>query len=89
MTDEQTKPPTNADFFLKVAEEIDRNAASGFGGAFVVVPPKDCGNPLATVILDSRQDGTTFWVMLKAKCEAELQLLDQQQRSNQAGFLRR
>lgn len=89
MADEQPKSPSNAEFFLRVAEEIDRNVASGFGGAFVVVPPKDCGNPIATVILDARQDGMTFWLMLKAKCDAELQALDAQQRQSQAGFLRR
>jgi hypothetical protein len=89
VTDEHSKPPTNSEFFLKVAEEIDRNVASGFGGAFVVVPPAGAGNPLATVILDARQDGTTFWLMLKSKCDAELQLLAAQERQNQAGFLRR
>jgi len=89
VADEQPKPPSNAEFFLRVAEEIDRNVASGFGGAFVVVPPKDCGNSIATVILDARQDGMTFWLMLKAKCDAELQVLDAQQRQSQAGFLRR
>lgn len=89
MNEQVKAPPANAEFFLRVAEEIDRNVASGFGGAFVVVPPAGAGNPLATVILDARQDGMTFWMMLKTKCDAELSVLAAQQRQEQAGFLRR
>jgi len=76
-----------ADRFRKMADAIERNA-DNFGGAFVVVPPKDAGDPIETLILDVRQDAAQFWILLKSKCEAEIAKADQQQRAQQ-GFARR
>lgn len=63
---------------------VSQSSGAGFGGAFVVVPPKDGGEPLETLILDSRQDPTQFWLMLKTKCDTEIATLDQKQRTNSA-----
>lgn len=67
--------------FRAMADAIDRNAEGSFGGAFVVVPPPDAGDPLETLILDSKQDAAQFWMLLKTKCDLELAALDQKQRT--------
>lgn len=72
------------DKFTKMAAQLDRNSDGAFGGAFVVIPPKEGGDTLETLILDSRQDATQFWILLKTKCETEIALLDQKQRSTGA-----
>jgi hypothetical protein len=71
-----------------MADAIERNAEGTFGGAFVVIPPADAGEPLETLILDSKQDAAQFWMLLKTKCDIALGELDQKQRS-QAAFGRR
>ena len=65
-----------------MAEAIERNAEGAFGGAFVIVPPNsDAGEPIETLILDTKQDPAQFWMLLKTKCDLELATLDQQQRA--------
>ena len=71
-----------------MAEAVERNAEGSFGGAFVVVPPPEAGEPLETLILDSKQDPAQFWMLLKTKCDLELSALDAKQRQ-QATFGRR
>jgi hypothetical protein len=67
-----------------MADAIERNPTGNFGGAFVVVPPVEAGDPLETLILDTKQDPAQFWMLLKTKCDIELGLLDQKQRTGQA-----
>jgi hypothetical protein len=71
-----------------MADAIEQNAERGFGGAFVVIPPEDGGDPFETLILDSKQNAAQFWILLKSKCEMALTESDQKQRVGQA-FLRR
>ena len=71
-----------------MADAIERNAEYSFGGAFVVVPPAEAGEPIETLILDVKQDPAQFWMLLKTKCDLELAALDQKQRTN-ATFGRR
>lgn len=84
MNDEPPKPPSTADRFRKMAERLDHNAAAGFGGCFLIVPPADGGEAIETLILDERQNAAQFWVLLKTKCEDEIIRLDQANRQGQA-----
>ena len=69
-----------------MADAIERNAEGTFGGAFVVIPPSvEAGDPIETLILDAKQDPAQFWLLLKTKCDLELQALDAKQR-NQSAF---
>lgn len=69
-----------------MADAIAKNADGPFGGAFVVAPPTpEAGEPLETLILDSKQDAAQFWMLLKTKCDIALGELDQKQRT-QATF---
>ena len=71
-----------------MADAIERNAEGSFGGAFVVVPPPEAGDPLETLIIDTKQDPAQFWMLLKTKCDIELGALDAKQRQ-QSTFGRR
>lgn len=62
--------------FRKMADAIDHNGVESFGGAFVVVPPKDGGEPIETLILDSTQDPIQMWGILRVKCEMIIQDLE-------------
>lgn len=76
--------PTSPQRFRAMADAIERNEGDIFGGAFVVVPPPEAGDPLETLILDSKQDPAQFWMLLKTKCDIALGQLDQKQRAGQA-----
>jgi hypothetical protein len=86
MTDEVEKKPATADLFRRMAERIDHNASDGFGGAFLIVPPANGGDAIDTLILDTLQDPAQFWVLLKSKCDIQIQKIDNAQR--QATFRR-
>lgn len=70
--------------FSAMAERITKNAPEEFGGAFVVVPPKDAGEALEVLVLDPRQDPAQFWIFLKTKAETEIANLDAKQRAQGA-----
>ncbi len=77
---------TSPERFRKMADAIESNAERGFGGAFVIMPPE--GDPIETLILDSKQDPSQFYMLLKTKCDIALNELDAKQRQAQ-GFQRR
>lgn len=77
-------PTDTVDPFFAMSELLKKNGTESFGGAFVVAPPKDGGEVLNTLLLDSRQDPVQFWILLKTKCETEIAQLDQKQRSGTA-----
>jgi len=67
--------------FTKMAEAIERNKDTMFGGAFVVMPPGAEALSVETLILDSKQDEAQFWNMLMTKCQIMLAEIDQKQRT--------
>jgi len=89
MNPEPKKDPPVSDYFRKMATAIDHNAAAGFGGAFVIIPPEGGGNPIETLILDEKQDPAQFWIMLQSKCKQQIDIADAAARNQQAGFGRR
>lgn len=70
--------------FRAMADKIELNDDSAFGGAFVIIPPANGGDPVETLILDGRQDPSQFWSILKTKCDIMLASLDEQARQQQA-----
>lgn len=84
MMPDELVPPTDASRFQKMAERIEHNANSTFGGAAVIVPPADGGDPIEIMLLDSRGDVAQFWSTLKTRIDiriAELQMLQMRQQS--------
>lgn len=79
---EQPKP---SDMFRRMADRMDLNEKDGFGGAFVIVPPKDGGEPRETLILDAGVNPEVFWTVVKRACEDEIAKISEKQRMDQ-GF---
>lgn len=75
-------PTDTPERFRAMAEAIEKNAEGSFGGAFVVIPPPEAGDPLETLILDKKQDPAQFWNLLMTKCQIMLAELDQKQRTS-------
>lgn len=75
-----------SDLFRKMAERIELNKDEAFGGAFVVVPPGDESEPFSSLILDAESDPSSFWGILKAKCDIALSKLDMAERQKKSGF---
>lgn len=74
--------------FRAMATAIDHNGVTQFGGAFVISPPNGGGDPIETLILDSKQDLAQFWNAVITKCQIMLADVEQKQRTGQ-GFGRR
>ena len=74
--------------FRAMADSIERNEGGSFGGAFVIIPPEGGGDPIETLILDSKQDLAQFWNAVITKCQIMLPDVEQKQRAGQ-GFGRR
>lgn len=80
---------TLAKRFDVMADRMRLNKDNSFGGAFVIIPPVGEGSePIDTLILDSKQDLSQFWMLLKQKAENEIMQLTMAQR-NQNAFPRR
>lgn len=82
---QQPDTTSHAQPFQDMAARLCRNADQAFGGAFVVIPPANGGDPLEALILDPKQDPATFWTLLKTKCDLAIGELDQKARNQQAG----
>ena len=87
LSDEAVK--ITAHWFRRMADDIERNASAGFGGAFVIVPPVQGGEPFAQLFVTFSQDPTDFWVLLSSKCKAAITAIDQANRQGQAFGQRR
>ena len=66
-----------------LADRINRNIDGSFGGAYVIIPPKE-GEIIDNLIIGSRQDEAQFWTMLLTACQTALAELDARQRNGQA-----
>lgn len=70
---------SESDPFIKMAELIALNAASGtFGGAAVIVPPE--GEPIEVLILDSSADPAQFIGAVKTRLDIALASLEMAQK---------
>lgn len=75
--------------FTRMADRLNHNADDPFGGCFVIIPPRDGGDAIETLILDGQQDPAQFWIMLKTKCDMQIARLDERSRAGQAFGLQR
>ncbi len=70
--------------FTEMAQRLEKNKGEQFGGAFVIVPPAEGGEPVSTVIFDNRQDPAQFWNLVLTRAQIMLGDLEQKQRAGQA-----
>lgn len=73
-----------ADRFTAMAISIVHNAGNNFGGACVIIPPANGGEPIELLILDLKADPAQFWATIKTRIEIKLAELDELRRNNQA-----
>ena len=73
-----------AEYFAEMAKQIELNKENAFGGAIVVVPADNAGDPIQLLSLDSSPDPATFWSMLQTKCAIQLEQLQDAARKNAA-----
>jgi hypothetical protein len=76
-------PTDTPNRFRAMADSIERNEGVAFGGAFVIIPPDGGGEPIETLILDSKQDLAQFWNAVITKCQIMLADVEQKQRAGQ------
>jgi hypothetical protein len=71
--------------FEDMARQIRLNKDAKFGGAFLVVPPGEAGEPFASLML-KQDEPSIFWGAVKTLAEVAMNALDPR---NQQGFGRR
>lgn len=74
------KPNTPSDRLCRMAEQINRNAGSTFGGAVVIIPPDQGGEPIEILILDSQGDPAQFWGTVTLRVQAGINQLEEQRK---------
>lgn len=89
MTDLVERPKNEAaERFRQMAAAIDHNADGTFGGAVVIIPPANGGEPIELLILDLKADPAQFWATIKTRIEIKLAELDDRQRNQKAFGMR-
>lgn len=68
------------DLFREIADKIDRNPETDFGGAFIIVPPD--GEPVSGILVGAPDLGV-FWGAVKLKCDKAVDTIDDKQRQQQ------
>jgi len=61
--------------FRVMAEKIEHNQGSAFGGAIVILPPAQGGDPVAYLSLDEAGDPVLFWSTVRTQVEQALEKL--------------
>lgn len=79
---------SNAKPFTDMAQRIEHNTDATFGGAVVIIPPKNAGEQIELLMLDSAGDAAQFWSTIKTRIDLVLDKLRDQERNVQ-GFGRR
>ena len=62
--------------FTTMAQRIEHNADATFGGAVVIVPPINAGDPIEYLIL-STADAVLFWSTVKSQAQSALDKLSE------------
>ena len=66
--------------FSAMAQRIIHNAESVFGGAVVIVPPANGGEPIEMLVLDQAGDAAQFWGTINTRIAIVLDKLKDEQR---------
>lgn len=69
--------------FRAMADRIDKNADSGFGGAICIVPP-DGGETIELLILEATDNPAQFWGIIQARAIMALNKIEQDRAMNKA-----
>lgn len=77
-----------AKIFARMCERILHNQDSVFGGAVVIVPPKNAGEQIDLLMLDAQGSPAQFWSTIQTRIALVMKQLDEQER-NMAAFGRR
>ncbi len=72
--------------FKEMAERIERNSASEFAGAILIVPPT--GEPIAVMIADPTKDPESFWAVANAKIQIAVAEYQNTRTNSGQGFRR-
>lgn len=75
---------TASSCFRKMAERIDHNADSRFGGAAVIVPPQQGGDVIELLILDEKGDPAQFWGTILTRAQLEVGRIEGQKQLQHA-----
>jgi ABC-type proline/glycine betaine transport system substrate-binding protein len=75
--------------FRQMAERIEHNEGSSFGGAVVIAPPGSESEPITLLLLDPSQNEVHFWLTLQTKVQAALAVLEEAGRRQNSPFGRR
>ena len=70
--------------FKAMAAAIEHNPIATFGGAVVIMPPANGGEPIELLILDLKADPAQFWSTIRTRIDIKLAELDESRRTNQA-----
>lgn len=73
-----------AERFRAMADKIDLNKAATFGGAVVIVPPNEGGDPIEILLLDNQADVIQFYATINARVTRNVNELETRNRTNQA-----
>lgn len=85
MNDLVEKPKNDAaERFRAMATDIEHNDSSKFGGAVVIIPPKDGGDPIEILFLDNQADIVQFYATVSARITRNVNEIEAKNRSNQA-----
>ena len=67
--------------FARMAERVLHNQDSVFGGAVVIVPPKNAGEQIELLMLDSAGDPAQFWSTIQTRIAIVMDKLKDQERN--------
>jgi hypothetical protein len=70
-----------ADAFRDMAARIERNEASEFAGALLLVPP-DGGDPVELLLVNPAHDLAFFWSTIHSKVQVAAREFEERARSN-------
>jgi hypothetical protein len=73
-----------ADKFRAMADHIEKNVDSPFGGVAMIIPPKDGGEPVEFFQIDPKPSIPEFWGLIRTKCDIAVAEYQNAQRGLQA-----
>jgi len=74
--------------FDAMSERIKHNELAPFGGACVIVPPENGGEPIELLMLDASADPAQFWSTIATRLQIVLKNLEDSRRTGQAFGMR-
>jgi hypothetical protein len=84
MTENLSEIASAAERFVQMHELLLRNEGSTFGGAVVIVPPKNAGDQVELLMLDAQGDPAQFWSTIQTRIAIILDKLKDQERVGSA-----